>query len=196
MNLNELFFFKVFQCCKDINNKLKSGTHNENNCYGYHVSFTHENGIKKLIEKDRRREPISFSFFFKKLSYLINEENLKFNENEIEDMLEKVKLQMAKINTIKMMNLTKDNSEMKQFKEYLQKKLYFIELEWLIVGEVCGTPNNYQVMQNIRHLMENKYNTIKNNEIFNDEDPIGIKIKAIVDKKNSEKKVIFTPVEA
>ena len=128
-----------------------------------------------------------------KIIYL---DKIKFNENEIEDMLEKVKLQMAKINTIKMMNLTKDNSEMQKFKEYLQNKLYFIELEWLIIGEICCTPNNYQVIQNIKHLMENKYNTIKNNEIFNDEDPIGIKIKAIVDKKNSEKKVIFTPVEA
>jgi hypothetical protein len=83
MNLNELFFFKVFQCCKDINNKLKSGSHNESNCYGYHVSYTYENGIKKLIEKDRRREPISFPFFFKKLSYLINEENFTLSLNTI-----------------------------------------------------------------------------------------------------------------
>lgn len=148
-----------------------------------------EEAKKNICENCIKDEKINEN----KITYL---DKIKFNENEIEDMLEKVKLQMAKINTIKMMNLTKDNSEMKQFKEYLQKKLYFIELEWLIVGEVCGTPNNYQVMKNIRHLMENKYNTIKNNEIFNDEDPIGIKIKAIIDKKNSEKKVIFTPVEA
>ena len=43
--------------------------------------------------------------------------------------------------------------------------------------------------------MENKYNTLKNNEIFNDEDPIGISIKNIVDKKNSERKVKFIPVQ-
>jgi len=123
-------------------------------------------------------------------------DKIKFSENEIEDLLEKVKIQMAKINTIKMMSLTNEERENKKFKEYLQNKMYFIELEWLIIGEIVGTPNNYQVIQNIRKLLENKYNTLKNNEIFNDEDPVGIQIKEIVDKKNSEKKVKFTPIEA
>ena len=123
-------------------------------------------------------------------------DKIKFSENEIEDLLEKVKIQMAKINTIKMMSLTNEERENKKFKEYLQNKMYFIELEWLIIGEIVGTPNNYQVIQNIRKLLENKYNTQKNNEIFNDEDPVGIQIKEIVDKKNSEKKVKFTPIEA
>lgn len=118
-------------------------------------------------------------------------DKIKFSENEIEDLLEKVKIQMAKINTIKMMSLTNEERENKKFKEYLQNKMYFIELEWLIIGEIVGTPNNYQVIQNIRKLLENKYNTLKNNEIFNDEDPVGIQIKEIVDKKNSEKKVKF-----
>ena len=127
---------------------------------------------------------------------LIYFEKIKFSENELEDLLEKVKLQMAKINTIKMMSLTKEERENQKFKEYLQNKMYFIELEWLIIGEIIGTPNNYQVIQNIRKLIENKYNTLKNNEIFNDEDPVGIQIKEIVDKKNSEKKVKFTPIEA
>ena len=128
----------------------------------------------------------------KKIIYL---NKIKYKENEIEDMLEKVKLQMAKINTIKMMNLTQSESEMKKFKEYLQNKMYFIELEWLIIGEIVGTPNNYQTICNIKNLMENKYNTIKGNEIFNDEDPIGISIKNIVDKKNAEKKVKFIPIQ-
>ena len=76
MNLNELFFFKVFQCYKDTNNKINIGSHNEKNCYFYHVAISYENGIKTIIEKDRRREPISFSEFFKKL-----QKNLKEEEN-------------------------------------------------------------------------------------------------------------------
>ena len=116
-------------------------------------------------------------------------------ENEIEDMLEKTKLQLAKINTIKMMNLTKDENESKKFKEYLQNKLYFIELEWLIIGEIVGTPYYYQVIKNINNLMENELNTLKNNEIFNDEDPIGLLIKKIIEEKNNEKKVIYTPIK-
>ena len=122
-------------------------------------------------------------------------DKLKFKENEIEDLLGKVKLQLAKINTIKMMNLSTNENEKKKFKEYLQNKMYFVELEWLIIGEIVGTPNNYQVIQNIKNLMDNKYNTLKDNEIFNDEDPVGIMIKNILDKKNSEKKVIFTPIQ-
>ena len=94
-----------------------------------------------------------------------------------------------------MMNLAKNDDEQKKIKEYLQNKMYFLELEWLIIGEIVGTPNNYQVIQNIKKLMENKYNTLKDNEIFNDEDPIGIMIKNILDKKNAEKKVIFTPIQ-
>jgi hypothetical protein len=76
MNLNELFFFKVFQCYKDTNNKINIGSHNEKNCYFYHVAISYENGIKTIIEKYRRREPISFSEFFKKL-----QKNLKEEEN-------------------------------------------------------------------------------------------------------------------
>ena len=74
MNLNEFFFYKVFKCYKDGNNKLNPGTHNEKNCYFYHVSYIYENGIKKEIQKDRRRKPISFPEFFKKLSYNLKEE--------------------------------------------------------------------------------------------------------------------------
>ena len=74
MNLNEFFFFKVFKCYKDGNNKLNPGTHNEKNCYFYHVSYIYENGIKKEIQKDKRRKPISFPEFFKKLSYNLKEE--------------------------------------------------------------------------------------------------------------------------
>ena len=74
MNLNEFFFFKVFKCYKDGNNKLNPGTHNEKNCYFYHVSHIYENGMQKEIQKDRRRKPISFPEFFKKLSYNLKEE--------------------------------------------------------------------------------------------------------------------------
>ena len=122
-------------------------------------------------------------------------ENIKLKENEIEELLEKIKLQLAKINTIKMMNLSKDENEIKKMKDYLQNKLYFIELEWLIMGEIVGTPNNYQVIKNINNLLENKYNTIKSNEIFNDEDPIGLLIKKIIEEKNAEKKVIYTKIQ-
>lgn len=161
-------------------------------CFIHRKDFiAYDESMKKNICEDCLKDDKKINK--EKIIYL---DKIKFNENEIEEMLEKVKMQLARINTIKMMNLTKDESEMKKFKEYLQNKVYFIELEWLIIGEICGTPNNYQVLQNIKNLIDNKYNTLKNNEIFNDEDPIGIKIKNIVDKKNSEKKVIFTPVEA
>ena len=127
-----------------------------------------------------------------KLIYL---DNIKLKENEIEDLLEKTKLQLAKINTIKMMNLTKNEDELKKFKEYLQNKLYFIEFEWLIIGEIVSTPNNYQVIKNIYNLLENKYCTLKVNDIFNDEDSTGLLIKTIINQKNSEKKVIYTPIQ-
>ena len=65
MNLNELFFFKVFPCNspKNIdNNYIES--HNKKNCYFYHEFHKEEDNIEKIIEEDRRREPISFSKFF------------------------------------------------------------------------------------------------------------------------------------
>ena len=84
MNLNELFFFKVFQCYKNGNNRLNPGTHNEKNCYFYHVTISQENGIKNIIEKDRRRELISFSEFFKHLlKNLKEEENLSLSMDTI-----------------------------------------------------------------------------------------------------------------
>ena len=80
MNLNELFFFKVFQCNKDENNKYNHINHNEKDCYFYHTSIIYENGIKKIIEKDKRREPISFGKFFKRLlSKLKDEESYGIN---------------------------------------------------------------------------------------------------------------------
>jgi hypothetical protein len=154
-----------------------------------YIAFDEENN--KNICEDCINDK-SNNFNKDKIIYL---ENIKLKENEIEELLEKAKLQLAKINTIKMMNLSKDENEAKKFKEYLQNKLYFIELEWLIIGEIIGTPNNYQVIKNINTLMENKYNTLKNNEIFNDEDSIGLLIKKIIDEKNSEKKVIYTPIK-
>ena len=185
--------------CKDIHQQENpehltlSMNYTNSKCYIHRKDFiAYDEDNKKNICEDCINDNNN-KINKEKLIYL---DKIKLNENEIEEMLEKIKIQMAKINTIKMMNLTKDQSELKKFKEYLQNKMYFIELEWLIIGEIVGTPNNYQVIQNIRKLIENKYYTLKNNEIFNDEDPIGIKIKNIVDKKNSEKKVIFTPVEA
>lgn len=93
MNLNELFFFKTFPCKLNTENNLNTTTHNEKNCYFYHIStISNINEDKKVLEKDRRREPIQFSEFFKKLIFkLKNEENfslsidtvfeLKNNEN-------------------------------------------------------------------------------------------------------------------
>ena len=76
MNINELFFFKVFQCDKDGSNEFNHRFHNEKNCYFYHTSNTYENGNMKIIEKDRRREPISFAKFFKRiLNKLKDDEN-------------------------------------------------------------------------------------------------------------------------
>jgi len=142
--------------------------------------------VKIVLMTDKLRINDEKIIFFEKIT---------LKENEIEDLLEKTKLQLAKINTIKMMNLSKDQNEIKKIKEYLQNKLYFIELEWLIIGEIVGTPHNYQVIKNINNLMENELNTLKNNEIFNDEDPIGLLIKKIIEEKNNEKKVIYTPIK-
>ena len=61
MNLNELFFFKVFPCCKTSSNKLIPDSHKEKNCYFYHTTIIFENGVKKEVDKDRRREIISFT---------------------------------------------------------------------------------------------------------------------------------------
>ena len=67
MNLSELFFFKVFECVQDSNNnnKLNKSSHNEKNCYFYHSSLSNE--------KDKRREPISFTEFFQKLKTNLEE---------------------------------------------------------------------------------------------------------------------------
>ena len=75
MNINELFFFKVFECIKDSNKKLNKAFHNEKSCYFYHTSINHENEINTNIEKDRRREQISFTLFFKKLRNNLEEGN-------------------------------------------------------------------------------------------------------------------------
>ena len=83
MNLNELFFFKVFQCLKDTNNNKLNSNHKEDKCYFYHVSISYENGVKKIIEKDRRREQISFTTFFKKIQSNLNEENYNLSINTI-----------------------------------------------------------------------------------------------------------------
>ena len=74
MNINELFFFKVFQCDKDGSNKFNLNFHNEKNCYFYHSSNAYENGNMKIIEKDRRREPISFAKFFKRILNKLKED--------------------------------------------------------------------------------------------------------------------------
>ena len=76
MNLNELFFFKVFECIKESNNKLNKTTHNEKNCYFYHKSINYENNLQNNLEKDRRRELISFTSFFKNLRTNLEEGNI------------------------------------------------------------------------------------------------------------------------
>ena len=96
MNLNELFFFKVFPCSKNTNNKfIDTNSHNEKNCYFYHLSPSYENGVMKNVENDRRREPLSFRKFFKNLlnkikddeNYSLSAETLfelKNDENNLE----------------------------------------------------------------------------------------------------------------
>ena len=161
-------------------------------CYIHRKDFiAYDEELKKNICKDcinDGKDKINKD----KIIYL---NKIKFNEDEIENLLEKVKLQLAKINTIKMMNLINDENQKQKLKEYLQKKMYFVEFEWLIIGEIVGTPNNYQAIMNLKNLMESKYSTLKSNEIFNDEDPSGIFYKTTIDKKNAEKKVKFTPVQ-
>ena len=71
MNLNELFFFKVFECIKESNNKINKFNHNEKNCYFHHTSVHNEN--------DKRREQISFTAFFKKLKTYMEEGNIILN---------------------------------------------------------------------------------------------------------------------
>ena len=83
MNLNELFFYKVFQCLKDTNNNKLNSIHNEEKCYFYHVSIIYENGLKKIIEKDRRREQISLTSFLKKLNTNLEEKNFNFSIDTI-----------------------------------------------------------------------------------------------------------------
>ena len=76
MNLNELFFFKVFPCNKNNNNNFNLNMHDEKNCYFYHFKTNNSIDNKNTIEKDKRREPIQFTEFFKNiLSKLKNEEN-------------------------------------------------------------------------------------------------------------------------
>lgn len=131
----------------------------------------------------------------KKNLVMFDEIKKDFSEERIEELLEIVKIQMGKINTYKAMELTSNETEKKEFKEYLQNKMYFVELEWLIVGEIVNTPTNYQVICNLNELLKNEFCTLKNfNDLFNDIDPIGKKMKEIIEKKNQEKKVLFTPI--
>ena len=74
MNLNELFFSKVFTWYKNSRNELNLNIHDENNCYFYHTySSFNQDGTEKIVEKDRRREPISFSKLFKSLLQKLND---------------------------------------------------------------------------------------------------------------------------
>ena len=76
MNLSELFFFKVFPCIYNENDNNYIRIHDKKNCYFYHISKINEKGIEKIFSEDKRREPISFSNFFKiLLSKLKDEEN-------------------------------------------------------------------------------------------------------------------------
>jgi hypothetical protein len=84
MNLSELFFFKVFECTKESNNKLNKSSHNEKNCYFYHNSNNYENDLQtNIIEKDRRREQISFSTFFRNLRTNLEERDLNISIDTI-----------------------------------------------------------------------------------------------------------------
>ena len=92
MNLSELFFFKVFECTKESNNKLNKSSHNEKNCYFYHNSNNYENDLQtNIIEKDRRREQISFSTFFRNLRTNLEERDLNISIDTIFEFRNKEK---------------------------------------------------------------------------------------------------------
>jgi hypothetical protein len=76
MNINELFFFKVFECIRDSN-------HNEKNCYFYHLSPNYESGPNKNVSKDKRREQISFTSFFKNLKNNLENDDINLSIDTI-----------------------------------------------------------------------------------------------------------------
>ena len=122
MNLNELFFFKVFECIKESNKILNKSSHNEKNCYFYHKSIDFNNNQKNNFEKDRRREQISFILFFKKLKVNLEEGNKIISLDSIFEFKNKENL-----------NYYTNKTSFQNYNEYIYNQFDFCknEIEYL-----------------------------------------------------------------
>ena len=214
MNLNELFFFKVFPCNINTNNNLNSLIHNENNCYFYHISTIYNNN-NSIKSKDRRREPIQFSEFFKTLLLkLKKEENyyifldtifaLKNNENNMNYYIDSMPLkyidEYISFNDV-CHNETEFNYHINRYKKNIcrfskifkkckNKFCYCRHIKdddnKIILNENCKENNNINI-KNINNNNEdyNEEGIIKLRKIINKwEDKNEIKFKEIIDVYN------------
>ena len=217
MNLNELFFFKVFPCTKNTkdtnnkynankNNSYKAHYHNEKYCYYYHTSNTNENQNKKIIEKDRRREPISFSTFFKKLLSKIKEEEkyslsletlfeIKNNENEFnyyidsmpfDSFNEKIYLGIDCCH-----NITEFNYHMNRYKKNYCR---FFKINKKCKNIFCYGKHKNNEINNESDKENNNINIIINNIINNINNDIDInegiiQYRKIINKWKDEKEI-------
>ena len=122
MNLNELFFFKVFECIKESNKILNKSSHNEKNCYFYHKSIDFNNNQKNNFEKNRRREQISFILFFKKLKVNLEEGNKIISLDSIFEFKNKENL-----------NYYTNKTSFQNYNEYIYNQFDFCknEIEYL-----------------------------------------------------------------
>ena len=212
MNLNELFFFKVFPCSKDINNtKYKTFKHNKKNCYFYHVSTIYENRDKKIIEKDKRREPISFSHFFKKiLSKLRNEENyslslesifqLKNDESNLHYYFDSMPFDCFNEKIFSgadcCHNETEFNYHMNRYKKNICR---FFKINKKCKNIFCYSSHKYNDIKNESNKENNNINIIINNIInnINNETDINegiIKYRSILNKWKDEKEIKFKEI--
>ena len=206
MNLNELFFFKVFPCYKNNSNNLNLNMHNEKNCYFYHN--------KNTIEKDRRREPIQFTELFKKIiSKLKNEEeynisletifelnnnqnNFNFNYYADSAPLELFNEHIYKNDCCH--NETEFNYHMNRYKK---NSCRFLKIMKKCKNKFCYSKHiNYEIIKNVNKNEKHSINNIINdtNDIINNETDIdeGIiqfrkKIKNWEEKKEIQFKEII-----
>ena len=185
MNLNELFFFKVFPCTysKNIDNNYIE-THNKKNCYFYHELHIIEEGIEKIIVEDRRREPISFSKFFdSQFSKLKDGQKIPLNFDTIFDLgnnennfnfyidslpLEKQNKKRKidfKINFCK--NETEFNFHMNRYKKNICR---FWKINHLCNNTFCYNKHSYKNLENdedkeniaINNIINNIINSVNN----------------------------------
>ena len=177
MNLNELFFFKVFPCKNYTSKNLNLSTHNEQNCYFYHISTIYNNnGDKKILEKDRRREPIQFSEFFKKLIFKLKEDNnyslsidtifeLKNNENSFnyyDDSIPFDYINEYIYSNGCCYNETEFNYHMKRYKKNICR---FLKINKKCKNKFCYSKHINNEIKNNENNKENNNINIINNDI-------------------------------